>query len=193
MTPEKIKTAIVDRLQEVFPGETVYTDLTPRDFERPSNLVELVKLELDALTLGSGTVQIRYSYKITTFCETDAVHDSHLPVLDLRAMSILAAFAEGYIRVADRAPKVTTCTADTSLYDAAEVTLVLTLTIDRAEFRPDEAIPMMRLLHTKQIVSAPESPQTQETARQEETACLEEETGAQLHDERSAELTDNTE
>lgn len=149
-TPALMIGAITEKLQEVFPGEAVYENLTPADFERPSNMVELTGLSLDPLTMGSGAVSMQYQFKITTFCEVDEVHDSHLPTLDLRAMTILSAFAAGYLKVGDRAPKLTACTANTGgLYDYAEVKLTLTLAMDCGEFSPETVIPWMEQLNMK--------------------------------------------
>lgn len=150
ITPALMAGAIKARLQEAFPGEPVYENLTPREFGRPSNMVELVKLELNPLSLGAGSVTVQYHYKITTYCVVDEVHDSHLPTLDLRCMTILGAFADGYIKTGDRAPKVTACTANTEgLYDYAEVKLTVSLAMDRSEFRPGEILPLMEDLNTK--------------------------------------------
>lgn len=149
ITPVQIKAAAKALLEEAFPGEPVYLDLTPRDFRRPCNLLEVVKTELDPQGLGRGTVGLRWQLKITTFCQVDEVHDSHLPTLDLRAMLLLGAFAQGYVKVENRAPKVTACTADTSLYDCAEVTLILALAVDRADFAPEELLPLMEQLTLK--------------------------------------------
>lgn len=144
ITPEKIQAAVKKRVEEAFPGETVYEDLVGRSFARPCNLVELTRIELDPLSLGAAAVSLRCQYKLTTFCQVDEVHNSHLPVLDLRAMLLLAAFAPGYLRVEDRALKVQACTAETGLYDAAEVTLTLALTVDRREFLPEELYELMK-------------------------------------------------
>lgn len=149
MKPSDIQAALVERLKEAFPGEAVYTDLTPRDFERPSNLVELAGMELDALGTGLSAVQLRWRWRLTTFCQVDQVHDSHLPELDLRAMLVMSLFGAGYVRVKDRALKVTACTADTGSYDAAEVTAVLSLTVDRSEFAPSAVYETMRELSAR--------------------------------------------
>lgn len=146
ITPKMMMDAVCDQIKAAFPGETLYQDLAPFEFKRPSNLVELTAVKLDPLGLGSGAVGLQYQYKITTFCEVDEVHDSHLPTLDLRAMTAMAAFAEGYIRVGDRAPKVTACTAKTEFNDCAEVLLTLSLSVDRSEFRPESILPIMEEL-----------------------------------------------
>ncbi len=149
VTPELLQAALVHRLEEVFPGEPVFEDVTRRDFQRPSNLVELQGVDLDPLSLGQGPVLLRYRFKLTTFTQVDEVHDSHLPVLAARAMLLLGAFAAGYLKAGDRAPKVTKLQADTSLYDCAEVAVTFELAIDRREFVPEELYPIMQKLNTR--------------------------------------------
>lgn len=146
ITPEMMMDAVAARIEEAFPRETLYRNLAPMNFQRPSNMVELTNIKLDALGLGQGAVSLQYQYKITTFCVVDEVHDSHLPTLDLRAMTAMAAFAQGYVKVADRAPKVTACSANTDGNDFAEVFVTLTLTVDRGEFCPDAIWPVMESL-----------------------------------------------
>lgn len=147
--PSDVTAAIAAQLAKTFPGETVYTDLTPRDFERPSSMVELAGLSLDPLAYGPGGVELLLKYKITTFSVVDEVHASHLPVLDLRAMLVLKSFGSGFIRVKDRAPKVRSLEADTSLFDCAVVTLTLALTLDRAEFAEQELYELMQHFRIK--------------------------------------------
>lgn len=149
ITPEQIGAALAARVEEAFPGETVYQDITPRDFARPSNLVVLEKVELDPASFDLAAVELRFQWKLTTFAKVDEVHDSHLPELTARAMALLALFGQGYVKVADRALKVRSATADTGGYDAAEVSVVLTLTVDRGEFTPGEMLDIMRALNTR--------------------------------------------
>lgn len=132
--PADVTAAIVEQVKAVFPDESVYTDLVPRDFKRPCNMVELTGLSLDPLSYGQSGVNLLYKYKITTFSTVDEVHASHLPVLDLRSLLVMGAFAAGYVRVKDRAPKVRSLEADTSFFDCVPVTLTLALTLDRADF-----------------------------------------------------------
>ncbi len=144
--PADVIAAVVERVKEAFPDETVYTDLVPRDFERPCNMVELAGLNLDPLSHGLSGVDLLYKVKITTFSTVDEVHASHLPVLDLRAMLVMGAFGAGYVRVKDRAPKVRSMEADNSLFDCAVVTLTLALTLDRADFVGPELYELMQNL-----------------------------------------------
>lgn len=148
ITPTDIQSVIIDRLKDTFPGETVYEDLTPRDFTRPSNMVQLDAISSEQS--GRNIIKLLYKFKITTFAEVDEIHNSHLAVLDFRSMMIVAAFAgEGYIRVADRAPAIVSCTADTTSYDFAEVVLAVSLTYDRSDFSPEESFRVMEDLALK--------------------------------------------
>lgn len=148
IVPADIAAALRETLEAAFPGEPVYEDVTPRDFERPSNLLELTGIALDP-GYGCGAAELRFAYLITTFSQVDEVHDSHLPLLDLRAMTALAAFGAGYVKTGDRALKVETLKADTSNYDSAAVTLELSLAVDRGGFAPEEIWPLMEILHLK--------------------------------------------
>lgn len=144
-----ITAAIAARVSKSFPGEKIYTDLAPRDFERPSNMVELAGIGMDPLSYGPSGVDFLFKYKVTTFSQVDEVHASHLPVLDLRAMLVLGAFGSGFIQVKDRAPKVRSAEADTSLFDCTVVTLTLALTVNRAEFSAPEVYALMKEFELK--------------------------------------------
>ncbi len=141
--PSDIQAAIVERLKETFSGEVVYEDLTPRNFTRPSNMVQL-----DAITpeqCGRNVIKLLFKFRITTFSTVDEVHNSHLPVLDFRAMMLVTAFSgDGYLKVSNRAPTVVSCVADTTPYDYAEVSLTISLTYDRSEFNPAEVYDIMK-------------------------------------------------
>lgn len=63
---------------------------------------------------------------------------------------------EAHVKAGKRALKVAACWADSSLYDAVEVHLTLSLTVDRADFQPAELLPIMQNLSTKTITSEEE-------------------------------------
>lgn len=147
ITPSDIQAAIIARLKETFPGETIYEDLTPRNFARPSNMVQLDSISSEQS--GRNVVKLLFKYKINTFSEVDEIHNSHLAVLDFRSMMIVSAFAGGgYLKVSDRAPTIVSCTADTTPYDFAEVVMTVSLTYDRSEdmseFNPAEVYAIMQ-------------------------------------------------
>lgn len=141
ITPSDIQAAIKERLQKTFPGEVVYEDLTPRNFTRPSNLVELSRITVEQA--GSSVVRFLFQYKINTFAEVDDIHNTHLAVLDFRSMMILTAFSDPRIKVLDRSPAISSCVADTSGYDYATVTLTVAHSYDRSELTPEEIYPIM--------------------------------------------------
>ncbi len=147
--PGDVAQAVKARLEEIFPGEIVYTDLTPRNFKRPCNMVEPVSISLAPLSHGLSGVDLLYKVRITTFSEVDEVHASHLPALDLRAMMVLGAFAGGYLRIKDRAPKILSLEADVSFFDCAAVTMTLGLTLDRADFTGRQLYELMQHLSLK--------------------------------------------
>lgn len=141
ITPSDIQAAIIARLQNTFPGEQIYEDLTPRHFKRPSNMVELSRITAEQA--GSSIVKFLFQYKINTFAEVDEIHNTHLAVLDFRSMMILTAFSDPRIAVGERAPAIVSCVADTSSFDYATVTLTVSHTYDRSELTPEEIYPIM--------------------------------------------------
>lgn len=148
ITPQMMMDSIVKRLKEAFPDEPVYENLTPEEFDRPSNMVELDGITV--LSSGAHVIHLAFQYRIVTFCKTDQLGDSHLPTLDLRAMTIIAAFSDGYLNVGDRAPKISGMKADTKSYDYAEVTFSLEFGVDRKDFRPQDILPLMEVVHINQ-------------------------------------------
>ncbi|MEG2177208.1 MAG: hypothetical protein RRY97_10070 [Oscillibacter sp.] len=150
ITPAQISAALGAKIGAVFPGEPLYENLAPRDFIRPSNLLELQGIAMDG-NWSCGAVEFRFTYKLTTFVAVDEVHNSHFPALDARAMLVLGAFAEGYLKVGGRAPRVTRCQSGNSMNDCAEVIVELTLAMNRAEFSPAELLPIMQTLDLQTI------------------------------------------
>ena len=60
MTPDRILAALHQKLEETFPGEPVYDNFTPRGFQRPSNLLELERTDLDPQSLGMAVKPVRF-------------------------------------------------------------------------------------------------------------------------------------
>lgn len=149
VTPNDILDALEALVGEKFPGEPVYRDRTPSDFRRPSNLIVLEPYEGDA-NFGTGVVELRPVFTLTTFVEVDKYHHSHLAELHRRQMVLTGLFMPGYIRVADpadpkgkgRAPHVTELKLAGG-YDYDTVTVTFSLTLSRADFLEAETAPMM--------------------------------------------------
>lgn len=143
LTPTDITAAVVTAVGERFPGEKVYENLAPRNFARPSNLVELTGIALGEVSPGG--VELLYTYRITDFVEVDERHNSHLPLLDLRTMLLVSMFAKGYLKAGDRALKVRSCATAHNL-DFTETTVVFSLAYSRTDFDPAAVLPMMEQL-----------------------------------------------
>ena len=145
--PDDFMTAIKDALAEQFPGETPYENRTPKNFSRPSNLVELISIRLGAIR--PNAVTLLFSYKITDFVKVDDHYNSDTALLDFRTMMIVGGvFGAGYLKVGDRAPRVESTKTEHN-FDYTETTVVLSLTYDRSEFLPSETLPIMEQLQMK--------------------------------------------
>ena len=159
VAPKDILVALEALVGEKFPGEPVYRDRTPSDFRRPSNLIVLEPYEGDA-NFGTGVVELRPVFTLTTFVEVDKYHHSHLAELHRRQMVLTGLFMPGYIRVADpaapkgkgRAPKVTGMKLAGG-YDYDTVTVTFSLTLSRADFIEIEQRPTMETLHIREEVT----------------------------------------
>ena len=144
ITTADFMTAIQAALGEQFPGEPAYENLTPKNFQRPSNLVELLGIRLG--DVKPGAITLLYTYKITDFVPVDDRHNSDTALLDTRAMVIVGwVFGAGYLKVGDRAPHVESVQTQHN-FDYTETTVVLSATFDREEFAPSETLPLMEQL-----------------------------------------------
>ncbi|MPN43738.1 hypothetical protein SDC9_191298 [bioreactor metagenome] len=122
--------------------QTVYRDLAPKGFARPSFLVECgpVKME-DA---GCGMLDITATVTVTSFLPVDDYHNTQITALQTRMMSVQELFAVGYLEVGGRALHVTGNTGDYG-FDFASVTLTLSYADDRpGEEAPDAAMGEVR-------------------------------------------------
>ena len=58
ITPQDIMERLKELAEEAFPGEPVYLDLTPSDFERPSTLIALEDFEGE-VNFSTGGIEMR--------------------------------------------------------------------------------------------------------------------------------------
>ena len=159
VTPNDILDALEALVEEKFPGEPVYRERTPSGFQRPSTLIILEPFEGDA-NFGTGVVELRPVFTLTTLVEVDDYHHSHLRALHRRQMVLTGLFMPGYIRVKDpadpkgkgRAPKVTELKLAGG-YDYDTVTVTFSLTLSRADFIEIEQRPTMETLHIREEVT----------------------------------------
>ncbi len=91
-------------LADVYKEYTVYVQECPKDFNRPSFLLEFVKLsQRDANRI---TVEKTVYFTITCFTEIDKHYRSDREKLASLQENVLQLFAKGYVAVGDRAVKV---------------------------------------------------------------------------------------
>lgn len=145
LTPNDIADRLEALARERFPGEEVHRELTPQGFTRPCTLIVQDACKGD-VSFGTGTVELRPTFTLTTYVETDEYHHSHLPELHRRQMALVGLLLPGYVRVGDRAPKVSAITMDGG-YDFDTVTVTFAYTLDRKDFTDTPRPARMERLH----------------------------------------------
>lgn len=151
LTNNDIAEAIATLVEKAFPGELLYREYTPVDFQRPSNLVEISGGKFYP-NFGCGSVELRPRVTLTTFTKTDPYHRQESPELTRRQMTLLGLFLPGYIRVGDRAPHVLDEGVMENGLDFAAITVTLSYTLSREEFLELPQLPDMGTLHLRQEV-----------------------------------------
>lgn len=99
-----ILTAINRLLIEVYPEYMVYIQACPKDFERPSFLLEIIRISQTDICRSS--VEKTVYFTVTFFAETDKYYRSDPEELADIQDTILQHFNIGYVMVGDRAIKV---------------------------------------------------------------------------------------
>lgn len=134
-----------------FPGEEIYRELTPQGFSRPSTLIVLDGCEGE-VAYGTQIIELRPTFTLTTYVEADEYHHSHLAALHLRQMTLVGLLLPGYVRVADRAPKVRELTLGGG-YDYDTVTVTFSYTLSRKDFEEIEQQQVMLQLHLREEIT----------------------------------------
>lgn len=130
--------AVKARLEEQWPGETVYEDLLPNGFTRPSFLVEFVSLtERD---VNAALIRRETSIRITCYTETDAYYDSVRAELNERLNRCIGLFSRGSFAAGDRYLHVGSA-AGTTEADYAQATILLYWVDGRPDNRAAEEPP----------------------------------------------------
>ena len=154
LQPNDILKKLKDMVEAAFPEEKCYEEATPSAFTRPCNLIVQDGCEVN-VSMGTRLIEMRPTFTITTFAETDEYDNTHLAVLHGRQMRLLGLFLNGYIKVGDRAPKVEAVNLGGG-YDYDTVTVTFSYTLSRQEFEATESIAMMEFLHINQEVKTHE-------------------------------------
>ncbi len=152
ITNNDILDAIAALVEKAFPGEPVYRDFTPADFQRPSNLVELSGGTFFP-NLTCGAVELRPQVTLTTFTKTDPYHQQDTSELTRRQMLLMGLFLPGYVKVKDRAPHVLDEGKLANGLDFAAVTVTFSYVLGREEFMELQRLPDMGTLYIRQEVT----------------------------------------
>ena len=152
ITNNDILDAIAALVEKAFPGEPVYRDFTPADFQRPSNLVEL-SVGTFFPNLTCGAVELRPQVTLTTFTKTDPYHQQDTSELTRRQMLLMGLFLPGYVKVKDRAPHVLDEGKLANGLDFAAVTVTFSYVLGREEFMELQRLPDMGTLYIRQEVT----------------------------------------
>ncbi len=104
MTALDILDALRDLLRERWPERTYYTDYAPKDFRRPSFLVEAGPVE--QTELGGAETGFAMEARITAFLPVDAYHHSDREELCRVMGEVMGLFGRGYFKAGERRPHV---------------------------------------------------------------------------------------
>ena len=131
-------------LVDPFPDYTVYINACPKEFDRPSFLLELVRIsQRDA---NRKTVEKTAYFTITCFYTVDNRYQSDIEnLIDLQE-NVLQLFAKGYVTVGDRAIKVTGSTGGLDI-DRAYIDLQFEYFDDRTD--EEDKTPLITSVSTK--------------------------------------------
>ncbi|HIT31681.1 MAG TPA: hypothetical protein IAC25_02440 [Candidatus Enterenecus stercoripullorum] len=148
ITPNDIMDRIAELVAEKFPGEDIHRELCPQGFTRPCTLIVQDECNCN-VGFGPDIVELTPVFTLTTFVQVDEYHHSHLAGMHQRQMALAGLFLPGYLKVGDRAPKVTGLKMAGG-YDYDTVTVTFSLTLSRSDFEIIEQRPVMEQLHLRQ-------------------------------------------
>lgn len=122
MTLKEIFDGVTRTLARQWPDASVYRNYKPKDFVRPSFLLE--GGPVSSVEIGGSQRRVTVQVRLTCFTKVDAYGHSNTDELLETADSLMELFYGGYIAIGDRDPHVTEVTGDYGL-DYAEVTAKL--------------------------------------------------------------------
>lgn len=130
-------------LEERFPGDAVYTNVTPNGFQRPSFLIEFGEIHMT--DSSEETLRVTLPLVVTAFVAVDSYHNSDVEKLLTRMAAVQELFAISGLQIQDRVLHVVGNKAEYN-WDFAEVTI----TLDYLDDRPGgEDWPLMGEINTK--------------------------------------------
>lgn len=128
LTPKEIVDAVAGLLEERFPGDPVYRNITPIGFQRPSSLVTYTTQRMTDASYNA--VEIEAGVSLVVFVAVDEYHNSHMDELVRRMSAAQELFAVEGLRVGDRVLHVTG-NAGIPNFDYAEIAITLRYQDDR--------------------------------------------------------------
>jgi hypothetical protein len=141
--PSDIATAINNRIAAAFPGYMVYPQRCPKDFVRPSFLLEYVRTsKRDA---NRSTVEKTVYFTITCFETIDKYYRQDPDKLAELQEAVLELFSCGHVPVGDRAIKVQSSTGGMD-FDRAYVDLQCQYFDERTD--AEDTTPLMQSVIT---------------------------------------------
>lgn len=143
----EILSGVETAVKTQWPGTPVYHDYKPKDFKRPSFLLE--GGPITSKELGGLQRQVTAKVRLTCFTPTDHYGHSKTEELLETAETLMELFEGGYIAIGDRCPHVTEATSDYG-FDYADVVASLLLFEQTDPFRSSGgAKDLMEDFHTK--------------------------------------------
>jgi len=100
ITMNDILGAINDALVSKFPEDTVYVNLQPKDYVRPSFLIAL--MDVARTEANRSMISVSASFSITCYTEIDGHYNSDVNRLTERQTEVMDLFLCGYLSVGDR-------------------------------------------------------------------------------------------
>jgi hypothetical protein len=137
ITEKDILIAVNQLLIVKYSQTAIYISHCPKDFIRPSFLIEHVST--DCKDINCKTIIQTIIFNVTCFMEVDSHYDVDLERLMERQTEVLNIFQKGYVSVGDRAVKVKACNSGFSEGEAF-VELQFECCDDRSEETGDEAL-----------------------------------------------------
>lgn len=129
--------AVESVLNRLFPGEPVYWDYLPKDFKRPCFTLECPRTA--GADLNAVLIQREADILVTCMAAADAYGDSSRKELTRRQCAVMDLFGQGFLRVKDRAVKVSGEKGEQSP-ELAEVTGLFSW-VDERPAIPDPEVP----------------------------------------------------
>lgn len=130
ITTNQIIEAINRLLIQKYPEQTVYVNRCPKKFDRPSFLIEAVKVGGDSA--NRKTVKQNVYFTITCFEPVDDYENSDDGVLLDVQDNVMNLFCVGYVKIGDRALPVLSSTGGAD-FDRSYVDLQLEYYDDRSD------------------------------------------------------------